>query len=306
MVVLVRSCCRLSHQLQNVGLCEGIRKTRPHALIWPRNRDFTDSQKFEKSPAFSNGKRNTIHVQDRFLCVAEASQLVGFFMGQTFLPQLFSSPGERKAALPSEDDDLLTTLGALSDNGWDGQLNQPLLKFASLLNRIRERVKAEVVMRKHELLPSTSKAVKLTEAGCIFSWLSPPGGLDKGSSSETTEESYSYMVPHCDKNNKPEYDITALVYLNDHTQQQHDNTHVYTLPRFSGGDLHFMGDDPDSKSCSSQLELVLQPRQSRLVLFGSDDRNFHRVGRVTSGDRFLLSVWYSATTDSAMRVAKIP
>ena len=99
------------------------------------------------------------------------------------------------------------------------------------------------------------------------------------------EGTYSYWSAHCDKANNNDYDLSALLYLNND---------------FSGGDLIFMDSDRqtnlESTSCENRAatqESVIQPKRGRLVVFNSCVENIHRVQAVTEGNRFLLSVWYS-------------
>ena len=110
-------------------------------------------------------------------------------------------------------------------------------------------------------------ALVLKEAGAILSWLSPQPDTDPVSIINGT--SYSYTDPHCDKANNFEYDIAFLLYLNS---------------SFTGGDFCFM---------DLHCDRFVQPKAGRFLSFTSSIENIHRVTPVLSGNRLLLSVWYS-------------
>lgn len=110
-------------------------------------------------------------------------------------------------------------------------------------------------------------ALELKEAGAILSWLSPQTDTDP--ISIINGMTYSYTDPHCDKANNFEYDVGFLLYLNS---------------SFKGGDFCFMDLDADR---------IVQPKAGRFLSFTSSIENIHRVTPVLSGNRLLLSVWYS-------------
>jgi predicted 2-oxoglutarate/Fe(II)-dependent dioxygenase YbiX len=41
------------------------------------------------------------------------------------------------------------------------------------------------------------------------------------------------------------------------------------------------------------VELIVEPRAGRAVIFTSGPENNHRVERVTKGERFVLSFWFT-------------
>lgn len=128
----------------------------------------------------------------------------------------------------------------------------------------------------HSFAESTTK-LKLKEAGTLLSWLSPPSSTHKNvkitelmKNIVSNSTSYNYWHAHCDKANNKEYDLSDLLYLNND---------------YTGGSLIFM--DPDGN------DREIQPTAGRLLMFHSCLDNIHRIEPVISGNRFLLSVWYS-------------
>ena len=149
-------------------------------------------------------------------------------------------------------------------------------KFTADLGTIElflgETIAAKLSFLKAEMQKFTENITsqKLTEAGSILSWLSPPSSEANVSPSyDSSAANYSYWSAHCDKENNPCYDYSVLLYLN---------------RDFEGGDLVFMDDMRD---------FVVQPKAGRLLMFSSSMVNIHRVTPVHFGNRFLLSVWYS-------------
>lgn len=187
-----------------------------------------------------------------------------YMQQHTLLPQLFTSAGERKCKLEGRrTDDLFASLWALSADP----------SPASEITAIRAAVGLEALKCRMAAAVEEREGSSLQESGCIFSWLSVlPQSEDLNG--------YVYTVPHCDKANNFEYDVTALLYLNSLEECTPSSP---GLPSFTGGSLAFLEEDGDA---------ILEPQVGRLVVFDSDERFLHRVEPVTSGDRFLLSVWF--------------
>ena len=61
---------------------------------------------------------------------------------------------------------------------------------------------------------------------------------------------------------------------------------------FTGGRLQFLSGQDDTT-----IEQVLEPRRGRVVMFSSGGENPHQVEKVTAGQRFVLSFWF--TCDAA-------
>lgn len=142
----------------------------------------------------------------------------------------------------------------------------------ALFKVLHERICAKVC---EECDPS-AKSV-----GSLVSWIS-----GEGSSCDSTDDlrSFNWMTdpiagtyaPHIDKANRPEYDISALLYLSTHGED------------FGGGCFAF--NDPDA-------DRLVAPVAGRLLIFGSGFENLHQVRRVTSGERLVLSVWFAVEND---------
>ena len=51
--------------------------------------------------------------------------------------------------------------------------------------------------------------------------------------------------------------------------------------------------DVGSAGDESQVELVMEPKRGRVIVFSSGHENTHHFERVTSGQRFVLSFWFT-------------
>jgi len=84
-----------------------------------------------------------------------------------------------------------------------------------------------------------------------------------------------YWHMHADKNNTPHYDYSGLLYLSDWSQD------------FEGGQLTFWDEQLNKPT------MRLSPFKGRLAIFNSGRENPHEVGKVTSGTRYVLSLWFT-------------
>ena len=134
----------------------------------------------------------------------------------------------------------------------------------------------------------------LEESGAIFSRLvSVPEVVEIGSGDELGRERIApddlpaYAVPHCDKANNYEYDVSGLLYLSSGSGLD-----------FRGGELCFLREEEEEED----VECFLEPRKGRFAVFSSslDRVNVHRVMRLKSGERHLLSVWWRAAEAEAI------
>jgi hypothetical protein len=106
-----------------------------------------------------------------------------------------------------------------------------------------------------------------------------------------------YYQPHADGLNTPHYTYSGLLYLSTYQQD------------FEGGLFRFFDKDPGpldaaglpSPEREAQGDLVVEPRAARLLLFTSGPENWHRVERVTSGDRFVFSMWFTCDSSRQFR-----
>lgn len=120
--------------------------------------------------------------------------------------------------------------------------------------------------------------------------------LDGTQSWEPQQIHDEYWHPHADHNNTPHYHYSGLLYMS--TYGEH----------FTGGKFHFIdstfslfGEDSDNghdssnlaKPTESDIELTVEPRAGRVVMFTAGHENTHYVERVISGQRFVLSFWFT-------------
>ena len=100
-------------------------------------------------------------------------------------------------------------------------------------------------------------------------------------------------MPHCDKANNFEYDIGCLLYLST------------SGVNFTGGNFIFM-DMVQRKSAAKCIdessedvlfERAVQPVAGRFLLFSNtwEHMSVHRMAPVLTGDRLLLSAWYTVS-----------
>jgi len=106
-----------------------------------------------------------------------------------------------------------------------------------------------------------------------------------------------YWHTHVDMNNTAHYHYSGLLYLSTYNKD-------FTGGRFklySANKNNNLQDRPGSKRSKKHqsmeeekdLKLVLEPAAGRVVMFTSGPEHPHRVERVTSGQRIVLSFWFS-------------
>lgn len=84
-----------------------------------------------------------------------------------------------------------------------------------------------------------------------------------------------YWHLHVDQNSTAHYDYSGLLYLSTFGKD------------FTGGRLKFFGRDEET------IEQIIEPRGGRAAFFTSGPENPHSVERVASGQRFVLSFWFT-------------
>jgi len=132
--------------------------------------------------------------------------------------------------------------------------------ISAILGRLEDAIETEYGKQVHA-------------SGALLNWITgtPQRRQVKGS------DVYGlYSVPHVDKVNKASYDVSSLLYL---STQRVD---------FDGGAFAFNDEEQD---------LLVEPRQGRMLIFGSGSENVHQVQHVSSGDRFVLSAWFQFTQE---------
>lgn len=123
--------------------------------------------------------------------------------------------------------------------------------------------------------------------------------IDMSKNWQPQEMHDEYWHVHADMTNTNHYHYSGLLYMSTYGED------------FSGGRLSFVkGDGDNSEQCSSDqcaearlgdenAEMIVEPKPGRLVIFSSGEENPHRVEPVLSGQRFVLSFWF--TTDVARK-----
>lgn len=106
---------------------------------------------------------------------------------------------------------------------------------------------------------------------------------------EAREIHDEYWHIHADMNNTEHYQYSGLLYLSTYDED------------FTGGRLRFIRDD-DSCAASengaiddadADAELIVEPLKGRLAIFSSGAENPHHVEKVKTGQRFVLSFWFT-------------
>ena len=121
----------------------------------------------------------------------------------------------------------------------------------------------------------TFQLSKATLAGSLLTKLWPPAKDDF---------QQTYGVPHVDKANRLSYDISAVLYLNDHLVDERTNSEEDGSEGFTGGRFLFNDEDGD---------VAVLPKAGRLLLFRSGPENLHRVEHVVHGYRYTLALWFT-------------
>ncbi|TYZ57511.1 hypothetical protein PybrP1_004354 [[Pythium] brassicae (nom. inval.)] len=95
-----------------------------------------------------------------------------------------------------------------------------------------------------------------------------------------TEIHDEYWHPHVDKDNTQHYDYSGLVYLSDYGVE------------FTGGLFAFL---------DKGREQVVEPARGRLMMFTAGKENLHQVRQVATGERFVMSMWFSCDARKQFR-----
>jgi hypothetical protein len=106
----------------------------------------------------------------------------------------------------------------------------------------------------------------------------------KGNSSWTPSEIHDeYWHPHADQLNTPHYHYSGLLYLSTYNAD------------FNGGRLVFLKNKHNYNTPvkESDIELVVEPKIGRLAIFTSGEEHYHYVEKLTSGQRLVLSFWFT-------------
>lgn len=99
--------------------------------------------------------------------------------------------------------------------------------------------------------------------------------LDGRESWEPNEIHDQYWHVHADRNNTNHYHYSGLLYLSMFEED------------FTGGRVIFYDAD------TSNVEMVVEPRPGRVLIFTAGHENPHKVERVSSGQRLVLAFWFT-------------
>lgn len=111
-----------------------------------------------------------------------------------------------------------------------------------------------------------------------------------------------YWHPHADHNNTPHYHYSGLLYMSTHNEHFTGGKFHFIDNKFSlfgdGSNVDLKSQQQDSSSSlatptEKDIELTVEPRAGRVVMFTAGHENTHYVERVLSGQRFVLSFWFT-------------
>lgn len=109
----------------------------------------------------------------------------------------------------------------------------------------------------------------------------------------TLEIHDEYWHPHVDRNNTPHYQYSGLLYLSTYGVDFEGGRFIFFSPSSAQQDLSRYDNGFPLQEDSTDIDLVMEPRAGRIVIFSSDMENTHQVERVTNGQRFVLSFWFT-------------
>jgi hypothetical protein len=113
--------------------------------------------------------------------------------------------------------------------------------------------------------------------------------LDGRNSWSPREIHDEYWHPHVDRDNTRHYHYSGLLYLSTYGKD------------FLGGKLNFLSSG-EAETKSHIVELEVEPKAGRVIMFTSGGENFHHVERVTSGQRFVLAFWFTCDPRREMEI----
>jgi hypothetical protein len=118
--------------------------------------------------------------------------------------------------------------------------------------------------------------------------------LDGTKQWEPREIHDEYWHPHADHNNTAHYHYSGLLYMSTYGEHFTGGKFKFVKPEFS----LFQGDDGIGNEAlavptAEDIELTVEPRAGRVAIFTAGHENTHYVERVQSGQRFVLSFWFT-------------
>eukprot|EP01041_Mallomonas_annulata_P002312 gene2312-4504_t len=227
-----------------------------HSKILPVSKPLLDVLKSTTGYEVENINRH-IFLNDNFI-PKDVAEGVCSLVYDAELQYIFSSPGERKMIIINP-----------NENGGDFVSDVLGIALLAKLSLLKQRLKSHL----ERILDN----VNLREAGCILSWLSPPGHeLERIDTSSERGGAVRYWDAHCDKANNFEYDYSVLLYLNSD---------------FEGGEFVFVDDEVD---------YVIEPKAGRVLVFSSSLENIHRVEKF---EKVILTVGNLSASTFLMTVS---
>jgi len=109
-----------------------------------------------------------------------------------------------------------------------------------------------------------------------------------------------YWWPHSDKENTPHYDYSGLLYLSDYGIDFTGGLFSFLSPKNETTDISeirsMLENGPTSGKGVKDLwreDLIVEPSAGRFVAFTAGTDSIHRVGKVKSGERYVMSMWFT-------------
>lgn len=115
---------------------------------------------------------------------------------------------------------------------------------------------------------------------------------------EAQEMHDEYWHVHADMNNTEHYHYSGLLYMSNYGED------------FTGGRLRFIRDEDSCSEAEAganllppdDSDLIVEPRKGRMAIFSSGAENPHHVEKVVSGQRFVLSFWFTTFEDKKFEI----
>jgi hypothetical protein len=105
-----------------------------------------------------------------------------------------------------------------------------------------------------------------------------------------------YWHPHADHNNTAQYHYSGLLYMSTYGEDFTGGKLRFVRPDFSLFDAeeNVPGSYPNlAAPTAADVELEVEPRAGRVVVFTAGHENLHQVERLLSGERYVLSFWFT-------------
>lgn len=120
--------------------------------------------------------------------------------------------------------------------------------------------------------------------------------LDGNPAWEAKQMHDEYWHPHADHNNTAHYHYSGLLYMSTYNEDFTGGKFKFIRPEFDlfehsnmvEGDMTNLATPTDA-----DVQLEVEPKAGRVVIFTAGHENTHYVERVTSGQRFVLSFWFT-------------